>query len=392
MNATKALCLLFSAANLSLLNGCASIVYKDAATQYVTASKSLVQAISDNESAFRTADNRNKALIIAKDPSCPIAQDRLFVREANAPKFSQYIDNQLFVTHMHEVDIKENIFKQCEKLKSDEAHSANTGCYTVDEGDCLRAMDKYYTNNKNADKNADNFSDDLKRIEYDKAVPNNKLIAQTITILTTYMDLLGKVADNQTEDLQSDADNLTKRITTLEGEYTKYTGKSLTLASQTKKKISALGSLFSDVEKIKKGAKQADVIKTIVTTNESNVASAIADLSPAIDAEVWMNSQQIDMAVMDSRNLIESVFHDERNEYKRLNLFNEMRKNEKYTSANDLIKKVDGVFVQLKKSYTALVSLIESPTDDQLKAIRNEEFQNFKNVIGDAASVVALFK
>jgi hypothetical protein len=385
----------------AVLAGCSSVVYKDTATQYVAASKSLVKFFEQSDSAFKSTNNLAKTAVIASDRACPVAQDRLFVRTDSPPSFTKYIESASFKEYVARsaATARSALAASCAAIEKSEAEKSSTSCYSAEEGYCLTNLERVIRLDPRERSDVSAFNDSLAAVEYDRSVSSSQLLGRTLAVITAYTDVLSKIVAEQAEDANADAKKLNDKIGELQTDYTKYTGNDISQAEAARiavvnKRVTALGAVLNDVSSIANSARQISDMKAAVIKNKATVSAAIKELSPLADAEVLMNADLLDRSTMQIRKSMQRDFANASTDYERAQIWLDLRTKYPYSNANtaELTSDVDTIFKQLQKSHDDLVSLIEDPTNEQRQKLRDANFESFKSLVEDAVAAAASFK
>jgi hypothetical protein len=395
---------------LMLLSGCASVVYKDAAASYVVASKDLTKQLNEVSSRLTQAEDLRRRQKIVTDKSCPLEQDRLFVRMDPSVRFTPLIQNF--------PSMAQNV-AGCTQLIDCERGGASTrtpesvcarACYSAAEGNCIKILEQEYAradkNRSAADANGPeqqklvNDSQQLVRllqqVEYGRGESiSSKLIAANLQVLAQYMDLLEKASTSNKANLTTDVNHLTDRIKSVTDGFGSLTGNQLSSADKATrdnimKSLGVLGKFGGNLQVLARNAKDADQIKAFVKSNADTTDALITSIEQVISGDDYLGIALNDAATRKAREAIAVRYSAAGTPYERGVLLDEALKY-KYITKADSQKKLQDVFGSLRKSHTALRNLVLSPTDEQMQAIHSEEFQNFRTIVQDVAGVIAQF-
>jgi hypothetical protein len=385
-----------------MMAACAPVVYKDAATTYLSAGKNLTKELNGTRDSLAKALDGIRASRIVTDKDCPIAEARVFVRNVPNITFGEYLGRFGDLVKRDEC-IR---LAQCESnakagLVSD---VCNHACYSKFEGNCLANLElKYAIASKGLSSvdplavQANALAEKIQSVEYGRqTVSPNRLMGQSIQILTGYLDLLGKVADGQKSEIPDHAKNLSDGIDSVTKEYSTLAGQQLSAAKQAHrdtidKQIGAIGKLLGDVEAINKNVKDAEQIKQIVANNAKDVDDIIGTLEAGTEGDSLLAAVWNTEAIRAERNALQTRFSNANGLDERMSRLNEMQSHP-FVKGDTALKPLRELFAQLAKSHKALVSLVLDPSNEQLQAIRNEEFQSFRTIAEDLAGLVALAK
>jgi len=395
---TRALRLLVATLLAFIAAGCASTVYKDAATTYVVATRDLVNQISIVSKRSADAENARRRQLVISDKSCPIQKDRIFVRKPGdtSVRFSQFI--QRFKNAEESGNCKTIL--DCEQGGG--GATCSNACYSEAAVDCLTTIEGYYAieianipasvTDSPAKKMASVLAKQLSDIEYGGAVPlASRVTIDGMKILAEYMDLLDKAATANTSDLEEQATSLTTRMGKVVDVYDKLSKEKVSSSDQSTrdnitKSIGAIGQLAKDVQLMRDNAKDAEKIKAAVNANSANVDVLINSVEVVATSDDMSAAAQENLNVLAARNAIATRFHQTDDESTRGELLDKSTalKYPNIDTSQDALKRV---FDSLRKSHKTLVSLVQSPTNDQIGQLRNDEFQQFKTLATDAAGV-----
>ncbi len=384
------------------LTGCGSIVYKDSASTYVAASRDLIKTLNSAESEITKSMNSIKISTLVTDPNCPVADKTVFIRD------SKYLRTlQGFIKD----DTSLNGSKGCKELEkcsltSPSAYCANA-CMTTDEANCLTQLEQNVVLSlKNVPKGtkddlliskAESMRYILNMIQVDSEGLNSaKLSEDSLRTLTEYLDLLGAHIDKNTSDLESRAKLLTSRIKARVSNYEDITGKTLSKGAKEEvaaqeKYLTAFGKLASDLNKLSKDKIDADAIKQIVNDNEKNVTSTVDAIKKYITASTLAAKVFKNQYTKQIRAEIKEKFQRAQSPVDRLAVYSELTKYPLTTTASATAV-LTALFDTIDKAHANLVTLINHPNDEQLKALRNAQFQEFKTIASDLIEVGKLFQ
>lgn len=386
------------------LAGCAAVVYKDAAASYVVASKDLIKQLNEVSGRLTVAEDMRRRQDIVKDPQCPIAQDRIFVRTHPAVKFTpllQTMPNMATVPGCAQL-------MACERGNATPA--CTRACYSADEGNCLKILEQEYaradaklsgSTGTGADRQqvasgAKELVRMLHQVEYQRGdTLTSQLIADNLQILAQYLDLLEKASTANKIDFTKDVQRITDRIDTITDWYSKITGNQLSSADTATrdnitKSIGLLGTLGGHLKTLSANAKDAAQIKAFVRNNAGVADALIVSIENVIKGDDYLGVVLNNDAVMRSRQAVADRYRVAKDPYERGILLDEALKYQ-YTTASASQQKLKDVFVVLRQSHDTLTRLVLNPDDEQLKAIHNEEFQNFRTVVQDVAGLIGQF-
>jgi hypothetical protein len=381
-----------------LLTGCASIVYKDSATTYVAASRNLIKAMNDASNAAAVAADAAKISELVKDRRCPIADRDLYIRKPTI--FSKEVMEplSLFPTLKNAESCKALL--ACNTAGPDYCRNA---CLISEEGNCLAQIEqnlvilkKEKPNDKGLQETAGNFQRVLGQVQVGRlSVSATDLAELGLAVFGEYLDLLGKLAEKDTSDLEARATVLNTRLGDRVKNYLDITGRTLSTGAEAEQKavgeyLGTLGKLAADIQVLSRNARDADQIKRIVTENVLLVDKATSSIQSIVRMETTAATVYANQSAKAARKSIQGKFASASNEYDRLMIYNEITKYPvaKYEAG---ISAIEVIFKALDESHASLVQLIKSPSEEQLKKIRNEKFQSFKTIAGDFVALGKLF-
>jgi DNA polymerase I-like protein with 3'-5' exonuclease and polymerase domains len=196
-------------------------------------------------------------------------------------------------------------------------------------------------------------------------------------------------------DFTKDVQRITDKIDTVSDGYSKITGTKLSSADTATrdnitKTLGLLGTFGTHLKTLSSNAKDADQIKAFVKNNGSLAESLITSIETVVSGDDYLGVVFNNAAVLKARQAVAARYQVAKNPYERGILLDEALKYH-YTTASDSQKKLKDVFTVLQQSNSTLTSLVLNPTDEQLKAIHSEEFQNFRTVAQDVAGLIGQF-
>ncbi|WP_248795601.1 hypothetical protein [Pseudomonas sp. MWU13-2105] len=394
-----------------IAGGCASVVYKDSATTFVAAGREAGKQLEVSSKQLDDAQDAIRFNKIISDASCPIKDERLFVRTAAGAPDTVSTALKRFPNQNALSDCKSLL--ACEQSASAKPSAApafcRSACYTSAERNCLVQLEGSYAialketaNQPAADRQAlqqeaSRYLALLEKTEYQRAGSvESKLVGAGVRELSEYLDLLAKVADARKSEYPDDAKHLSERLSSLTKAVSDVSGKQLSSASQDTQKqvqgaLEALGKLAGVVQTMAQDAQDAAAIKKLVNSNQLDVEDLIARLRAVALGDGNLAAVYSQNAAQQARMRLQEKFKDTTNPYDRSLLLAERGKY-LITDGDMRSSAVAEVFDSLSKSYQALVSLVNDPTDEQKKAIANERLQNFKTVVKALADVVQAVK
>lgn len=377
--------------------GCAAVVYKDAAASYVAASKDLTGQLNEVSSRLVVAEDMQRRQKIVTDPSCPIEQDRIFVRAGPSVRFTPLLQKMPATLAV----------PGCQQLvaceKGDASPACAHACYSAAEGNCLKIVEQEYAraDAKRAGATSEELSDDTKRlvqllhqVEYERGdALTSRLVADSLQALAQYMDLLEKASTAKSYDFTNDVTRVSSRIETITKGYEKITGETLSSADTATrdnitKTIGLLGTFGAHLKTLSENAKDAERIKAFVRNNKGLADEVIKSIENVVSGDDYLGVVLSNAAVSEARTAIAARYRAAGNPYDRGVLLDEALKY-RYTTASASQKKLQDVFAALEQSHATLTRLVLDPDNAQLKAIHSEEFQNFRTVAQDVAGLIA---
>jgi hypothetical protein len=393
--------LLFVAAFAS---GCATVVYKDGASTFVVAGRAVTKQLNDASISMAAAEDAVKLSRIVTDAACPIAEPRLFVRDAGpAGVFAKTLARYPSLAAESECVA----LLACDRAGAGDAR-CKSACFSRDEANCINNLERNYaidlnkpgakeSVDKELSKDADELAARIRRVEYGRAAPlENKLVGASLKILTEYLDLLSKIAEDRKSEIPAGATNLSNGIKSVTDEFAQISGTQLsaaTTAQRTKIQngLGALGKFLGNVDRLVNNAHDAEKIKAVVNENKDAVPELVKAIKPIFSGDAYLIAALNNRANFEFRSNVEARFHDTKDPYERKQLMAEVSKYPLNTG-NAVEASVGKVFDAVLSSHNALLSLINNPTDEQLKKIRGEEFDTFRSLVEDAVGVLALVK
>lgn len=388
-----------------LLNasGCASVVYKDSATTFVEAGRAAGKQLQESSKRLDSAEDAVRRIEIESDASCPIGDRHLYVRTRDSAADAVSLALARF-TNLATLPGCQQLLA-CEQSMAISPAAApvacRTACYSSGEGNCLAQMERSYaielttaTTGKEAlQAESASFARLLQKTEYQRGDSvESMLIDSGVRDLSAYLDLLSKVAEARKSEYPEDAKQLSDRLSSLVKGLSEVSGKELSSSSQATQKqvqaaIGAFGNLAGVLQTMAQNAKDANEIKRLVRENELNVEGLISNLRAVAMGDNLLAAAYSDLAVRKSRMMLQEKFAHASDAHARAQLLAE-RDTFLYSDDASITKAVNDVFDSLSKAHSALVSLVNDPTDEQKKAIANEQLQNFKTVVKALIDVI----
>lgn len=380
--------------------GCGGIVYKDAAASYVVAGHAATKSIQDAATALATAQDGRKAVQIAADPTCPIGEPRLFLRDKAA-------NREMTAALQRRPELLD--WPDCRGIldcaKKPDLPTCASACYSGPEANCIISLEKNtaISLGKLTGSDAERFSEASKplaatlvRIEYGRVTPvQNMLMKESLEALNEYLDLLDKLAAKRTSDVEAGAKRLSDKLTGATAKITAITGSKLSdsdKATQTQigSAITALGKVADDWKVIAANARDAKAISELVRERKANVEAlvvSIRDLTigDAILATVFTNSSRLQI-----RSDLQASFAKSSDAYERRALLAE-RDKYSYVDGPQAMDTVKKLFDAMENSHKALIQLVENPDEKDNQALADARFQEFKLIAQDVTALVKLF-
>lgn len=386
-----------------LASGCATVVYKDGASTFVAAGRAVTKQLSDASANLAIAEDSVRLSRIVTNASCPIAEARLFVRPTGSSpvKYSKLLER--FPSRASESGCITLVKCDADQV-ADQA--CKTACYSREEANCLVNLEKDYAieigrqagkqpGDKELSKDADLLAARLKKTEYGRAAPlESRVLGTSLQVLMEYLDLLGKVAEDRKTEIPDDAKKLSDGLKKATDGFSQATGTQLSAgftAQRTKVQngIGALGKFLGTVDLLIKNSKDVEEIKKIVNQNKDAVPLLVEAVRPIFGGDANLIAALNNQANFSFRQDIEARFEQAKDGYERRQLMAELTKYP-LGSGEALEASVNKIFDSLLRSHSTLVTLINNPTDDQIKKIRSEEFNTFRGLVEDAAGLLAL--
>lgn len=381
------------------VTGCGSIVYKDSTATYVAAGHAVTKSIADAATSLAAAQDQLKVSKIVQDASCPIDEQRIFLRDSAATaKIKEGIDRL-------QID---GVRSTCEALLACAASPSSKDCvsicYSAKEANCIATVEEKTAQTLATLKGdeADKYSAAvqplaaaLRSIEYGRAAPvQNALIKESMAALTAYLDLLEKAATKRSDEIETDAKKLSDRITNASSDLQSLANKQLSAGDkelQTKitSSITGLGKLAGDLKKIEQNAKDAAAIRNIVKERSATVTAFVADIKGIALGDVLLGATYKNLALVSLRGDLKAHWASMSPAVRNQLLL--QRNQLDYVDGPKLGAAVDSLFAALEKSHEALVQLVLNPSGKDKQALANAAFQEFKLVATDVSALIKLF-
>ena len=391
-----------------LLSGCPSVYVKSTAGTFTAAGKDATKAIKETSDRLNTALDSGKAVKISGDSSCPIQQARVFVREKTNELSSINAAAAAFPQQAGGNDCK--VLIQCARENAGKpaavSDSCKKACYSKQEGACLAAFEAEYAKElalsdgklpKVKTDEIERYRKFLVSSEYQRAGSyESQLIGPSLKVLTEYMDLLSKAADEQKSAVGDDAKKLSDNIGKLTANLDKVRKEKLSdedkkVQAQAQGVITSIGKLAANLDKIAKDAKDEKDIRASVKSNGANVDELIEHLHQVTVGNNYIAGIKRDVAINKVRADLEAQYKLSTSMRERRMLLTE-RDNFKFSDDKDTTEAIDNVFKSLKKAHGDLVTLVNDPTDEQKRKMAEQSFAVFKSVVVDVVDVVAAVK
>ena len=392
-----------------LLSGCPSVYVKSTAGTFTAAGKDAAKAIKDTSDRLGAALDAGKAVKISGDSSCPVQQERLFVREKKNELMTVQSAATAYPLEAGKNDCK--VLIRCAeenagKYGPNSSATCKAVCYTIEEGACLTAFEAEYAK-EIALSDGDLPQAKLDEIErYRKFIVSSeyqragsyesRLIAPSLKALTEYLDLLGKAADERKSEVADDAKKLSDDI----GKFTtkldsvrkkKLSDEDKKVQAQAQGIITSIGKLAATLDKISKDAKDEKDIRALVTSNGENINALIEYLHYVTVGNNYVAENKRDLAIRTIRADLQEQYKKSTSMRERRLLLAE-RDNFKFSDTEETKNNIDKVFASLSKAHADLVTLVNDPTNEQQRKMAEQSFAVFKSVVSDVVDVVAAVK
>lgn len=386
--------------NTLLLAGCGSIVYKDSATTYVAAGRTATKSVADAAASLENARDKLKATKIVSDQSCPIAEPRLYLRNAG---LTQQLKSALTLVPGMQYP------PDCKPLLNCEANPTNNKCrgicYSKEEANCISTIEEnlaiYFKGLK--DPEADRFSTVIRPLaiaiteaEYGRPKPVAALLVKdNLSALTEYLDMLEKLTAKRDSEVGEDAKKLSKKLTDTTSALSNLTGKQLSTnakATQTKitGAVTAMGKFVGDLQVIADNAQDAQAIRKLVAEGRTDVNNLINNVKEVAGSDAMLGSVFNNLGLLQARLDLQERYSTAGDAYSRDLLLMERTKYS-FSDGEQTQQAVAALFDAMAKSHEALIRLIMNPNDKDKQAIANARFQEFKLIAEDVATLVQLF-
>lgn len=367
----------------TLLAGCQSVVYKDSATTFVSASHSLIKKISATDASLAKSIDSSKQEIIIADQNCPISNERLFVKRRGV-NFAEFA----------------NGINKCQLLINCESNpdlvSCGKGCYSNKETDCINQIDHDYkvmALTKSPEsleaKNQMEVADLIMKVEYGKyKVTGNQMIVTSLRVFSSYLDLLEQLSNKQTSEFESKSKSLATNMDAVVKQYQSLTKEQLSTETKeafatSSKYISGLGKLLSDITIMTKNLEDATKIKALVKSNSKDVKELLGLTMEVVEADETLGNIFADLRIETIRKDMEVKYSKTSDPYDRYLIFRELESS--YSNKNLDKSNIKALFATVEESHDLLVSLVQNPTEKQKRELLNASFQQFKILADDAA-------
>jgi DNA-binding protein H-NS len=411
--------LLFALVAVSfLLSGCASVVYKDSATKYSDSAAKLITKIHEAENLTAKASEAEKRERAAQDSSCPVAAKNVYL--------SKPVDTErTAVVAMLDRYPTIKGGGACRKLQACIADRSGVDCGRIclgpEEANCLdnlthawtaaaaakvKAEEEAATKAKergvvpDKDKKPEKESPDEPLANYREVIDSAKIgsnrlsapriVAESLQSFATYLDLLDEYADKDASKLKERSTKFATRIKERADLIKDFTGNEVLSSAEItaqQKYVQAFGKLASNLQDMARNYKDANQIKEIVGKNEAEVSRTLALLQDYAATVSNIGFVKTTSFTLNRRNAIQKAYSKENKAEERLKMFDLLDKLPYVTEAAGM----DEIFEAFEKSHIALVRLIQNPNDEDLKLLRAQRFEEFKNIASDLASLAKLF-
>jgi hypothetical protein len=376
--------------------GCAATIYKSTAGDYVDAAKQITVALQNAELSRSNAESQAKIDLIVEDRSCPIERPSgVYLRPSALGTTaipSGYFEG---LTKKTGLDSGANAVA-CRKLASCDARGGCGGkCFDADESACIDQIAHYYSNSASpADRKIGReVGANIAELSFPTRSADTYLATSALQVLAAYLDLLGKAADGKVKDFKSDATDLANNVSWVDNTYKSVIGKTLippSTSTTTIGSINALGAVIQDIATAVQGAKDNAAIRAAVNKSDQGIDAIMVDLGTFVAADIQLSGAE--MANSNARFLTEL-----QDKFKKSDSILERRVvmgQVQPLYADDVtaaLQSAQAVFKKAREAHATLISLINNPTDDQLKQIRAQEFASFRTTATDLGSLIALF-
>lgn len=372
------------------LVGCQSVVYKDAATSYVTSGRVLTKQIGDTNSTLAATQDRLKLAKIATDAQCPIGEDRLFVRDAPGnPAFGSAINASPKLAAMSE----------CQQLATCEKSHATSictrACYSKEEGKCVIQIERDLANASQSSnpppgtvESANSVAKRIQEVEYGRtATAQSKVVIQTLGILTEYLDILNKLAEARTSDIQQNTKDFSDKATDAYNNLSQMIGQELSSSDkQTRDNVAgavkAFGKLAGDISKMVQENKDVDGIKDYVAQHADDVPNLVSAIRPLVKSDALLADLYTNLGTLDIRQALQQQYAGTQNSYTRMLIFMDRDKYQ-FADTRKAQANLDAAFDALLQSHASLVALIRNPSDEQQQRLRSASWESFKTLASD---------
>jgi uncharacterized protein YdcH (DUF465 family) len=384
---------------VACLVGCQSVVYKDAASSYVTSGRVLTKQIGDTTSSLAAAQDRLKLAKIATDAQCPISENRLFVRDAPGnPVFGNAINASPKLRAMDE----------CRQLVTcEKSHTTSTcarACYSREEGKCVMQIELDLANASQAPdpapstvESANAVAKRIQEVEYGRtATTQSKIVIQTLGILTGYLDILDKLAEARTSDIQANTKDFSDKATDAYNGLSQLTGRELSSSDKKTRDnvasaVTAFGKLAGDISKMVQEGRDADGIKAYVAQHADDVPNLISAIRPLVKSDALLADLYTNLGALDIRQALEKQYAGTKDAYTRMLIFSDRDKYQ-FADTKKLQANLDAAFDALLQSHNSLVALIRNPSDEQQQKLRSASWESFKLLASDFNGAFQAFR
>jgi hypothetical protein len=376
---------------LAALAGCAT-VYKSTAGDYVDSAKQITGAMQTAAAALSSAEQSRKGHLIAQDKDCPIGLDRIVLR----PKAIEAgdIPPDYFGALAAKAGLGE--LPQCRRLLDPADKSV---CFSPDEAFCIDQLGHFYSTaaakagaGLELKTTARQLADNLARLTYGAPLPDNFIAAASIRIVSAYLDVLGKAADGQAEDVRKQAKSLSDSITSAAEQYKKSTGGDLlnTSALATgQTDLTAFGAFAQDIAQIAQTARDTATIRAAVKKTAPDAVQAMETLRIMIISDAQLAGTLANNDTIRQRQVLQRRFHASSSAAAREDIVRELRALPT-DGTSRLVESSTAIFDKARASHDTLVRLINNPSQKQLEQIRAQDFASFRNTAEDLAGLFIL--
>lgn len=383
-----------------LLSGCGSVVYKDAATTYVVAGRAATKSIADASTSLATSQDELKATKIVSDPSCPIGEQRIFLRD---PRYRGVFKDAIArIPGMSPGPACGKLIHCEESIVAAECRSA---CFSAEEANCIVLIETNtaITLKSLPDGQSEKFSEAskplaraLSAMEYGRAAPvQNVLVKSSLGTLLEYLDMLDKLTTKRESEAADDAKKISDGLAEASKQLTNLNGQKLSDADkktqdQITGAVAALGKFAGDTKVIADNARDVGAIKRFVVEHSSDAQLLIERVKLVAVSDATLALVYSDLANIQTRQNIQSRYVSARDAYERSLILSDRNK-AAYGNGSQLEASIGALFDAMSKSHENLVRLVMNPDDKDLQKVANARLQEFKLIASDVVTIAQLF-